>query len=150
MTRPTWSGKEYRRWQAHSNPFEKRQSLLTSAATVQGFKARIFSGNSLPDRGGEGKAARTRCHSKRSCVIEMGVANSGGPRNAMIVKKKDSRERNARRWAAGLMKSVRAVLAERPEADPDNVRHTLILLEQPPLERLRKSLTRGRALAQPK
>ena len=63
---------------------------------------------------------------------------------------KTSRERKASRWAAGLMQSVRAVLAVRPEADPDNVRHTLILLEQSPLERLRKSLTRGRALAQRK
>ncbi len=48
------------------------------------------------------------------------------------------------------MESVRAVQAERPEADPDNVRHTLILLEQPPLERLRRSLIRGRALPQRK
>ena len=46
------------------------------------------------------------------------------------------------------MTNVRAVLARRPEADPDNVRHTLILLEQPPLERLKRSLLRGRALAQ--
>jgi len=61
-----------------------------------------------------------------------------------------SRQRKARQWALRLMKTVRAVLAERPEADPDNVRHTLILLDQPPLERLRKSLTRGRALAQRK
>ncbi len=68
----------------------------------------------------------------------------------MRVAKKDSREREARRWAAKVMKSVRAVLAERPEADPDNVRHTLILLELPPLERLRRSLTRGCALAQRK
>ena len=68
----------------------------------------------------------------------------------MNVKRKDSRGRKATQWAARLMNSVRAVVAERPEADPDNVRHTLILLEQPPLERLRKSLTRGRALAQRK
>ena len=68
----------------------------------------------------------------------------------MSVKKKISRQRNASRWAAKLMQSVRAVLAVRPEADPDNVRHTLILLEQSPLERLRKSLTRGRALTQRK
>lgn len=68
----------------------------------------------------------------------------------MSVEKNSSRERNASQWAARLMKSVRAVLAVRPEADPDNVRHTLILLEQPPLERLRRSLTRGRALAQRK
>lgn len=68
----------------------------------------------------------------------------------MSVKKKDSRERKASRWASKLMKSVRAVLAVRPEADPDNVRHTLILLEHSPLERLGRSLTRGRALAQRK
>ncbi len=68
----------------------------------------------------------------------------------MSVKRNNSRERRAARWAADLMESVRAVLAVRPEADPDNVRHTLILLELPPLERLRKSLTRGRALAQRK
>ena len=78
------------------------------------------------------------------------VANSGRHQNRMSVKKKDSRERKASRWAARLMESVRAVLAVRPEADPDNVRHTLILLEQSPLERLRRSLTRGRALAQRK
>jgi hypothetical protein len=68
----------------------------------------------------------------------------------MSVKNQVSRERTAGRWAARLMESVRAVLAVRPEADPDNVRHTLILLEFPPLERLRRSLTRGRALAQRK
>jgi len=68
----------------------------------------------------------------------------------MRVKRKNPRERQASRWAARLMRSVRAVLAARPEADPDNVRHTLILLEQSPLERLRRSLTRGRALAQRK
>ena len=78
------------------------------------------------------------------------MANCGRRRNGMSVEKKDSRERKAARWARRLMDSVRAVLAVRPEADPDNVRHTLILLEQPPLERLRRSLTRGRAFAQRK
>ena len=70
--------------------------------------------------------------------------------NRMSVKKRHSKERKAARWARDLMDSVRAVLAVRPEADPDNVRHTLILLQLPPLERLRRSLTRGRALAQRK
>ncbi len=42
------------------------------------------------------------------------------------------------------MARVQSVLAAHPQADPDNVRHTLILLEQPPLERLQKSLIRGR------
>jgi hypothetical protein len=68
----------------------------------------------------------------------------------MSVRNKNSQERDAREWAERLMDSVRAVLAVRPEADPDNVRHTLILLEQAPLERLRRSLVRGRALAQRK
>jgi len=62
-------------------------------------------------------------------VLAVAVANYGRHRNRMNVKKKVSRERAASRWAAGLMESVRAVLAVRPEADPDNVRHTLILLE---------------------
>ncbi len=82
--------------------------------------------------------------------MEEDVANFARHRNGMSINKNDSRERKAAQWAGRLMESVRAVLAERPEADPDNVRHTLILLEQPPLERLRKSLTRGRALAQRK
>jgi hypothetical protein len=42
---------------------------------------------------------------------------------------------------------VGKVLAAHPHANPDNVRHTLILLEQPPLERLQRSLIRGRATA---
>jgi hypothetical protein len=53
----------------------------------------------------------------------------------------------ARRWADRLTARVEQVLAAHPEADRDNVRHTLILLEQPPLERLQRSLIRGRAAA---
>ena len=53
----------------------------------------------------------------------------------------------ARRWARRLSARVEEVLAAHPDADPDNVRHTLILLEQPPLEHLQRSLIRGRATA---
>ena len=53
----------------------------------------------------------------------------------------------AKRWARRLSARVEKVLTAHPHADPDNVRHTLILLEQPPLERLRRSLIRGRATA---
>lgn len=70
--------------------------------------------------------------------------------DSMSTKKTDQRERMIRRWAARLMESVRAVLDQYPQADPDNVRHTLILLEQPPIERLRRSLTRGRSAIQRK
>jgi hypothetical protein len=53
----------------------------------------------------------------------------------------------ARRWAQRLSVRVEKILAINPRADRDNVRHTLILLEQPPLERLQRSLIRGRATA---
>jgi hypothetical protein len=53
----------------------------------------------------------------------------------------------AGRWARRLSARVGKILAAHPHADPDNVRHTLILLEQPPLERLQRSLIRGRATA---
>ena len=53
----------------------------------------------------------------------------------------------AQRWARRLSKRVQAICAAHPEADPDNVRHTLILLQKRPLERLQLSLIRGRATA---
>jgi len=53
----------------------------------------------------------------------------------------------ARRWARRLCARVEKIIAANPSADRDNVRHTLILLEQPPLERLQRSLIRGRATA---
>ena len=65
-------------------------------------------------------------------------------------KETDPQQNKAKRWAARLMECVREVLDRHPEADPDNVRHTLILLEQPPLERLRRSLIRGRSIARRK
>ena len=60
----------------------------------------------------------------------------------------EERERQLQDWAQRLSESVRQVLAQYPESDPDNVRHALILLQQPPLERLRRSLLRGRFSAQ--
>jgi len=53
--------------------------------------------------------------------------------------------RRARRWALRLSARVEKIVAANPGADPDNVRHTLILLELPPWERLQRSLIRGRA-----
>ncbi len=38
------------------------------------------------------------------------------------------------------------IVSENPEADWDNVRHSLILLDEKPIERLRRSLRRGRQL----
>jgi hypothetical protein len=53
----------------------------------------------------------------------------------------------AKRWAQRLSRKVEEVVAADPEADRDNIRHTLILLQLPPIERLQRSLIRGRATA---
>jgi hypothetical protein len=53
----------------------------------------------------------------------------------------------AQRWARRFCARVDRILAAHPSADRDNVRHTLVFLEQPPLERLQRSLIRGRATA---
>ena len=51
----------------------------------------------------------------------------------------------ANRWAQQLAHDVRAVVEKYPQADPENVRHTLILLQMSPEERLARSLLRGGA-----
>ncbi len=49
---------------------------------------------------------------------------------------------------AARMRSIAAeaeqVAHRYPEVDPDNIRHTLILLSEKPVERLRRALRRGR------
>ena len=65
----------------------------------------------------------------------------------MKQRAESKKAKQARRWVIRLTARVQRVLAAHPNADPDNVRHTLILLEQPPLERLQRSLIRGRAAA---
>jgi hypothetical protein len=53
------------------------------------------------------------------------------------------RSRRALRWVERLGRKVQQVLVASPGADPNNVRDTLILLEQGPLERLERNLLRG-------
>ena len=45
-----------------------------------------------------------------------------------------------------LLREARRILARNPGASFDNVWHTLVLLDEPPVERLRRSLLRGQAL----
>lgn len=59
-------------------------------------------------------------------------------------------EADAMVWAQELARKTREVCAHFPEADPENVRHTLILLQMPPEERLARSLLRGGARAKHK
>jgi transcriptional regulator with XRE-family HTH domain len=42
-----------------------------------------------------------------------------------------------------LLEDMERIMSRHKQADRDNVRHTLILLQERPIERLRKALTRG-------
>jgi len=53
----------------------------------------------------------------------------------------------AYRWAKKLARDVATVISRHPEADPEDVRLTLISLQMPPLARLNRSLRRGRGFA---
>jgi hypothetical protein len=43
-----------------------------------------------------------------------------------------------------LQRRLNAILKKHPEADREHVWHTLLLLEEPPIERLRRGLLRAR------
>jgi hypothetical protein len=53
----------------------------------------------------------------------------------------------ANRWGKKLAAGVDAVMRRYSEADPEDVRLTLIALQSPPLARLNRSLRRGRGFA---
>jgi hypothetical protein len=53
----------------------------------------------------------------------------------------------ANRWGKKLAAEVAAVMSRHPDADPEDVRLTLISLQSPPLTRLNRSLRRGRGFA---
>ncbi|MFC1544178.1 hypothetical protein ACFL4Y_02880 [Gemmatimonadota bacterium] len=52
-------------------------------------------------------------------------------------------EEPARVWANRLWTRVEEIHELHPDSDPDNIRHTLILIEEEPIERLRRALRRG-------
>jgi hypothetical protein len=58
-----------------------------------------------------------------------------------------SLQSSGQRWARRLAADVGTVLARHPQADPEDVRLTLISLQSPPLDRLNRSLRRGRGFA---
>ena len=54
---------------------------------------------------------------------------------AAVLRRQRTRER---RW--------QQIIRAHPEADPENIWHTLVLLELPPIERLRRGLLRGQTV----
>ena len=67
------------------------------------------------------------------------VADRLGVRPSALLRDEEDPTAKARR----MMERVNRVVRRNPNADPDNVRHTLILLEEEPIERLRRALLRA-------
>ena len=74
--------------------------------------------------------------SVREIADQLGVA----PSKILIEAGPDERR------AQALLRIARKVIRKNPGATFENVWHTLMLLEEPPIDRLRRSLLRGRAL----
>lgn len=62
------------------------------------------------------------------------------PKDIMAYENPDVAQ--ARKWA----ETTNLIKSRHPEVDPDNIRHTLILLDMPPVERLRRALLRGKKI----
>jgi transcriptional regulator with XRE-family HTH domain len=55
-------------------------------------------------------------------------------------------ENRAEQRALAVMANVQAIMHEHPALNPDNVRHTLLLLREKPVDRLRRALLRAQAV----
>ena len=85
---------------------------------------------------------------KKFLVLDVArETNYGGSVKARKVSLDSKLETAAIFWARGLAARVKAIIQRHPEADPDNIRLTLIALELTPEERLQRSLRRGRGFA---
>lgn len=73
--------------------------------------------------------------SVRAIAGELGVAPSA------ILEEAQAAEWRTR----ALLRRAGRILEQHPQASFENVWHTLVLLEEPPVDRLRRSLLRGRA-----
>lgn len=73
----------------------------------------------------------------------LALAEALGVRPSRIVDDTDPATQRTRE----LLSRLDAIVAAHPGADRDNVWHTLLLLEEPPVDRLNRGLLRGRATA---
>jgi transcriptional regulator with XRE-family HTH domain len=55
-------------------------------------------------------------------------------------------ESRAEQRALAVMANVQAIMREQPALNPDNIRHTLLLLHEKPIDRLRRALLRAQAI----
>lgn len=55
-------------------------------------------------------------------------------------------ENRTEQRALAVMANVQAIMHKHPALNPDNVRHTLLLLHEKPIDRLRRALLRAQAV----
>jgi len=106
-------------------------------------------GMSLSDLLSRARVSRTAYYSlaRRSTVLPRSIhalaATLDLPPSAILEEPTSELES-----AMSRVERARAICAREPQADFDTVRHTLALLDLPPLERLNRSLVRGRTAVQ--
>ena len=104
--------------------------------------ARSLSLNALLKRAGVSKTAFYHLIYKDSVLPRSidALAAALDVRPLALLEETDRKSRCAIR----LLETVDRIAASDPSLDRDNVRHTLLLLEEKPIERLRRSLLRAR------
>ncbi len=104
--------------------------------------ARHLSLNALLKRAGVSKTAFYHLIYKDSVLPRSigALAAALDVRPSALLEETDLKSRRAIR----LLETVDRIAGSDPSLDRDNVRHTLLLLEEKPIERLRRSLLRAR------
>jgi AcrR family transcriptional regulator len=104
--------------------------------------ARSLSLNALLKRAGVSKTAFYHLIYKDSVLPRSidALAATLGVRSSALLEEADRKSRRALR----LLEAADRIAGSDPSMDRDNVRHTLLLLEEKPIERLQRSLLRAR------
>ncbi len=104
-------------------------------------RARGLSLKELLDQSGVSKTAYYHLLSKDSVLPRsiQALAETLGVKASSFLTEESEEERIRN---IGLFTD--AIVAHRPNLDRDDIRHTLLLLEEEPIERLRRALIRGR------
>lgn len=105
-------------------------------------RARGLSLNALLKRSGVSKTAFYHLLHKETVLPRSigALATALGVRPSALLEERDREERRALR----LLEAADRIAGSGPSMDLDNVRHTLLLLGEEPIERLRRSLIRAR------
>jgi AcrR family transcriptional regulator len=103
--------------------------------------ARRLSLNALLKRAGVSKTAFYHLIYKDSVLPRSidALAATLGVRSSALLEEADRKSRRALR----LLEAADRIAGSDPSMDRDNVRHTLLLLEEKPIERLQRSLLRA-------